>query len=229
MAKLLQLYLMFSYFRFKEISSTQKFLMEQSFCQTPLICMADSQTAGYGQQGRTWNSPVGGFYCSLRYFLPYKSSLCGGLTQDLALTIVKTLDPEANFLKLKWPNDLFSKGEKVGGILVESLPHKDNCLVIIGIGIDLFNLGEVLGLMTNDNLLNLLAPNLFNCLKNWEIQPYIKDFLSWEKYDLFFNQTVELQNYGDNFLISGIDQKGRLIAKKEEKINFFSNTRIVIQ
>jgi BirA family biotin operon repressor/biotin-[acetyl-CoA-carboxylase] ligase len=88
------------------------------------------QWAGRGQMRRSWVSPAGNLYASVRLpdlpsaWVPLVSLLVGsGVRQGLGV--------EA--LRLKWPNDLVLEGTKVGGILLE---ERDGVLVA-GIGVNL--------------------------------------------------------------------------------------------
>jgi len=84
------------------------------------VVIAAQQTAGRGQRGRTWVSPPGGLYLSLvlEPNLPVSDRLL--LTLATAWGVKTSLANLGIPLQLKWPNDLVSEGDKVGGILVES-------------------------------------------------------------------------------------------------------------
>ena len=103
---------------------------------------ADVQTGGRGRLGREWISAPGtGLYCSIivRPNLPFTEYPKLTLTAGLALcTVIETLLPDAPF-GLKWPNDLYCKGRKAGGILVESssfLHADEDGFAIVGIGVN---------------------------------------------------------------------------------------------
>ena len=104
--------------------------------------LAATQLAGKGRLGKSWISPAGtGLYCSivLRPALPFTEFPQITLTAGLALCkAIEDLCPHIPF-GLKWPNDLFSKGKKCGGILVESSnpsSFDDDLFVVVGIGVN---------------------------------------------------------------------------------------------
>lgn len=97
------------------------------------LVWAAEQTRGRGRQGRTWHSPLGGLYIAL-ILRPRPSveptsqlSLVAGLACVEAVRMVCGLSP-----CIRWPNDLFIKGKKLAGILVE----KRDGVVIVGIGVN---------------------------------------------------------------------------------------------
>jgi BirA family biotin operon repressor/biotin-[acetyl-CoA-carboxylase] ligase len=94
------------------------------------LFVADEQTAGKGRKGRAWFSAKGK---SLTFSLLLRpAGRTEGLTALLALAVVRALDDSLEGLAIKWPNDVFLNGKKLGGILAES---KDDS-VVIGLGLD---------------------------------------------------------------------------------------------
>ena len=98
-------------------------------CPPGTVVMAETQTAGRGRYGRTWQSPKGNLYMSL--VLPDM----GKNTPYIAfLTAVAVADSLPDFnVSLKWPNDVLLDGKKLAGILVEKVGDK----VIVGIGMNI--------------------------------------------------------------------------------------------
>ena len=103
--------------------------------------LAEEQTAGRGRQGRSWWAPPGGallLSLLLRPTLP--PSQARQLTIAAGLAAAESIeDVCAVPVELKWPNDLYIRGRKVGGILVESRLSPDGRALdhaIVGIGIN---------------------------------------------------------------------------------------------
>lgn len=103
----------------------------------PLLVSASRQTAGRGRLGRAWQSDDAALTFSIALPLPAELDL-SGLSLAVGCTVADTLDPGAKRIRLKWPNDLFLDGAKLGGILIETvpLPHERRG-VVIGIGLNL--------------------------------------------------------------------------------------------
>jgi BirA family transcriptional regulator, biotin operon repressor / biotin---[acetyl-CoA-carboxylase] ligase len=95
-----------------------------------MLFVAEEQTSGKGRKGRAWISAKG---ASLTFSLLLRPApRTDGLTALFALAVVRALDGFVGGLAVKWPNDIFFGGKKLGGILAES---KDDAAVI-GLGLD---------------------------------------------------------------------------------------------
>ena len=96
-----------------------------------LVC-SSRQTQGRGQRQRQWVSPEGNIYLST--LLNTRTAIDGRLALEIALNILQMPSLQNLYLQVKWPNDLYSRQGKWGGILVEPIsPHQ----VIVGVGINL--------------------------------------------------------------------------------------------
>jgi len=103
-----------------------------------LVVFADYQTAGRGRLGRSWQSPRGASILASTLLLePHRNDLAGrivlaaGVAACEAIRQVTELSPS-----IRWPNDLYLAGRKVGGILVESRTTRAARAYIVGIGIN---------------------------------------------------------------------------------------------
>lgn len=103
------------------------------------LVIAEEQTAGRGRNGRSWSSGAGaGLWLTL-----VERPRAGGGIDVLSLRIGLRLAPVLERwsdaeVRLKWPNDLYVRGRKLAGVLVEArwrgaLPD----WVAIGIGVNL--------------------------------------------------------------------------------------------
>lgn len=101
------------------------------------LVVADTQTAGKGRRGRSWESPAGkNIYFSLILkpdFAPDKAPM---LTLVMAMAVFRALEHYGS-LGIKWPNDIVLNGKKICGILTEmSLQQNRIGHVVIGVGIN---------------------------------------------------------------------------------------------
>ncbi len=129
------------------VGSTNSVLLDRARqgSMTPTLLMALAQTQGRGRLGRSWIAQAG---ASLTFSLalPLPRSDWSGLSLVVGLALAEALDAPAATqpprIGLKWPNDLVLQSpggvlpRKLGGILIESLPHADGRLAIIGIGLN---------------------------------------------------------------------------------------------
>lgn len=123
------------------IDSTNRFLSDRSveIGRNALICLAESQTAGKGRNGRAWVSPFGSnIYLSLACKYPGGPASISGLSLALGVAVLRALSASGiEGPGLKWPNDLLWNGKKLGGILIElSGDVHGPCTVVVGLGLN---------------------------------------------------------------------------------------------
>lgn len=104
------------------------------------LLIASRQTAGRGRRGRPWASSDGASLTfSLRHAFALAPAALAGLSLALGCALAEALEREGGpVLQLKWPNDLWYDGGKLGGVLIElSSPRASSSLVVAGVGINL--------------------------------------------------------------------------------------------
>jgi BirA family biotin operon repressor/biotin-[acetyl-CoA-carboxylase] ligase len=103
------------------------------------LIVANTQTAGRGRMGRTWRSePGAGIWLTL-IERPTDAGALEVLSLRIGLALAPALDAFADQrVQLKWPNDLYLRGRKLAGILVEARWREGRPeWVAIGVGINL--------------------------------------------------------------------------------------------
>ncbi|MDR2646655.1 MAG: biotin--[acetyl-CoA-carboxylase] ligase [Oscillospiraceae bacterium] len=98
------------------------------------LIAAERQTAGRGRGGKTFFSPVGGLYFSLFLACDLSDDTLA-LTPRVALGVSRVMARHGVSLGIKWVNDLFRDGKKVGGILTQVVDTKR---YVVGVGMNLF-------------------------------------------------------------------------------------------
>lgn len=99
------------------------------------VVVADAQSAGRGREGRRFASPPGGLYASLLVAVG-PLDLPGPVVAASALAVAEAVEEAAGVTAaLKWPNDVWVRGSKVGGILLESAAGA-RPLVTVGVGVN---------------------------------------------------------------------------------------------
>lgn len=124
-----------------EIGSTNDFLLQQAALDAtmPRVCLAEVQSKGRGRRGRTWVSPFGAnLYFSLLYRWPPGMAL-SGLSIALGVAVAELLaDFGSDDVGIKWPNDLYWRGRKLGGLLVDiSGDARRGCDIVAGLGLNI--------------------------------------------------------------------------------------------
>lgn len=102
------------------------------------LVLADRQTAGRGRKGRSWQSPPGAGIWLTLLERPIDESGLAVLSLRAGVAAARTLDGFADdVVRVKWPNDLYVREGKVGGILVEARWRAGRPdWVAIGIGVN---------------------------------------------------------------------------------------------
>ncbi|GAA9346556.1 biotin--[acetyl-CoA-carboxylase] ligase [Helicobacter pylori] len=122
---------------FDSLPSTQTYLLEKlksNELKAPVLVLAKNQSAGIGSRGNIWE----GVESALTFSLALNAS---DLPKDLPMQanalylgflfkeVLKELGSQT---WLKWPNDLYLGGQKIGGVLVNA--YKD--MRVCGIGVN---------------------------------------------------------------------------------------------
>jgi BirA family biotin operon repressor/biotin-[acetyl-CoA-carboxylase] ligase len=121
------------------IDSTNRALMDADPNEDPQALLAEFQSAGRGRRGRDWRSPFGAnLYLSISWTFPMWPQQLPALTLAVGVVCARVLHAAGlDGLRLKWPNDLFVDGRKLGGILIEQRGESTGtCRVIVGVGIN---------------------------------------------------------------------------------------------
>lgn len=108
---------------FDELDSTNTFAAQlaEDVANDGVIVLADRQTRGRGQHGRSWQSPPGrSVLLSVLCFPPLALRRAAVLTAWAAVAVCDTVRQATEArAKIKWPNDVLLQGRKVCGILTE--------------------------------------------------------------------------------------------------------------
>ncbi len=129
----------------KEVDSTNTYLKQMLANNEPVAegtaIMAESQTAGRGQQLNKWYSTtresLAFSFVISPAFLPIARQY--DLTRMVSLGVYDALRPlVGDQLKIKWPNDIYIGDRKLGGILIENQVQGGNIRhTVVGIGLNI--------------------------------------------------------------------------------------------
>jgi BirA family biotin operon repressor/biotin-[acetyl-CoA-carboxylase] ligase len=224
------------------INSTNSYLVERSQNNAPsgFVCFAEHQTAGKGRRGRQWVSPYGSnIYVSILWRFQ-QGGIAGtaGLSLAIGVAVIRALKQHnISDVGLKWPNDIYSQGKKLGGILIEVAGEADGpCAAVIGLGLNLFlsetqaqgitqawtDLTKVLGEnpLFRNKLAATVLDHILSITNGFEVVG-IKTYLDeWRSYDCLKGHTATLfigQQQVDG-IVEGIDDNGLLLIKRSDGI-----------
>lgn len=103
------------------------------------LVVAETQNAGKGRRGRSWESPKGSSISMTILLRPdFKTDLAPMLTLVMAHSIAAAVQEQTGAeVGIKWPNDLVMNRKKICGILTEMSAGTDGIhYVLIGVGIN---------------------------------------------------------------------------------------------
>lgn len=199
-----------------------------------LVC-SSKQTQGRGQRQRQWVSPEGNIYLST--LLNTRTAIDGRLALEIALNILQMPSLQNLDLQVKWPNDLYSRQGKWGGILVEPIsPHQ----VIVGVGI---NLEPVLKAQIDQHATSLRELGLQDISRIQliaELYIAIQQASAWFDHDCynlaarfnhyaaFINQAVEFEDHSGvcSGIFQGIQDDGSVNIETPDGLKQFYQGRL---
>jgi BirA family biotin operon repressor/biotin-[acetyl-CoA-carboxylase] ligase len=107
---------------------------------TPLVVVARAQTSGRGRLGRKWVSEDrGNLYASFAFRPELRPSRMQDFTLWMGVNVCEALANSCRIdVGVKWPNDIFHGGRKLGGMLTEARIDADHTRdVVFGLGLNL--------------------------------------------------------------------------------------------
>ena len=219
-------------FRFNEIDSTNNFLLSQNYNNKSQLCIAEKQTNGKGQYGRLWQQQRQSALFSLKIELLASINL-NGLSLVAGLAVIYVLEKNYNIqnLSLKWPNDIFLNGKKLGGILIENILYGNVQYPVIGIGLNIKsnNFTSIdQNINTEQLILRIVDSLLFNILQFEKLG--FKSFKDkWRKYDFLSKNKIKINYKKYKGISAGVNDNGCLIFKNNSiEVIIYSSSQINI-
>lgn len=198
---------------FETLPSTQKYLIEQlqkNTLEAPIGILALQQDAGVGSRDNEWSGGRGNFFTSIAVKLQ-------DLPKDLSLAsasiyfsyiMKQTLVNLGENVWLKWPNDLYMKNEKIGGIITQKV--KDT--LVCGIGTNLKKSQNGYSALQSDISSQFLLDKYLLKLEKF---PNWKEIFS--EYEIEFEQSrefsVHIENYKKSLVDACLQDDGSLIIE----------------
>jgi BirA family transcriptional regulator, biotin operon repressor / biotin---[acetyl-CoA-carboxylase] ligase len=105
------------------------------------VCISELQHAGRGRLGRRWIAPFGaGIAMSVGWSFSDMARTLPALSLGVGVAVARALGRAgAAGASLKWPNDIWFRDRKMGGVLIELRAEAQGpAHVVIGIGINVF-------------------------------------------------------------------------------------------
>src|SRR6056297_3081319 len=113
------------------------------------VCVTDNQTEGRGQYKHAWQSAKDKSLTFTIAFKPGSGDRLPLLTLCCALGVTRAVDKAGiDNCEIKWPNDLLINGQKIAGLLTESVfmgRSPERVLVGIGLNVNQVSFGDGIG------------------------------------------------------------------------------------
>ncbi len=102
------------------------------------VVLAEHQWQGRGRRGRQWQAPYAqNILLSLRHRYDHWPAHIASLSVFLGLAVVRLLREQNIPASIKWPNDIWLEGRKLGGILIDTRGEAaSGCELIVGCGLN---------------------------------------------------------------------------------------------
>ena len=189
------------------------------------VVVAEEQTVGRGRRGATWLSEPGvGLWMSIVLGTDDRSPALPLVVGVACAQAIECLVPALR-VGIKWPNDLFVAGRKVGGVLCEGSGGTQ----VVGVGI---NVREPAGgfpeeiaasatsleaagakALSRSDLGGAVAEHVIRLLDAKE--PYQAAAVELADRDLLAHRTVDTEQEGKG-VARGIDPEGRLVLERSD-------------
>lgn len=189
------------------------------------LCLAETQTAGRGRRGHTWVQPFASGL-ALSCGVPLKVSRAEGLAIAMAVAVAEAL-ASCGFpgIGLKWPNDIYARGAKLGGVMVEAAGGRAP-RAVVGVGLNV-HVAPALGGRVTVALADLVPPPSRNVLaievaralasallefEHAGFEPFARKFA---QLDVLAGHRVQLANGDDTVtgVARGIGSRGEIVVE----------------
>lgn len=222
------------------ITSTIDWLKAKSTALVcPHVCLAEKQTQGRGQMNRYWHTPFAtnvNLSCAWRFQKEVRE--LEGLSLAIGICVARALAAYGltQHVRIKWPNDIYWKDNKLAGILVDTENQgAGNTFAIISVGINVNMLPELEGKITQpwtslslvlgspqdrNKMAGLLIDQLLQDIKIFSLQGFAPFLADWPHYDYLREKSVTLKNAQGIFsgIAKGVDHRGHLLIGTESGV-----------
>lgn len=230
-----------------EVDSTNNYaakLLLEGKLKHGTVILAERQLAGKGQRGKVWSVSSGnqftGTYFMETVFLSVENLVYFNMSVALAVSEATQVFTTEK-VEIKWPNDIFVRDKKMGGILIET-NWRDNRIssAIVGIGVNIDPIPGVDHAISISEIsmktpgkyeflieLSTKLNHYFELLRKGENELIKKSYLDklWKKGESIL--LIDLLK-GKNFegTILGVDARGDILIDTQEGECIFHNHEI---
>jgi BirA family biotin operon repressor/biotin-[acetyl-CoA-carboxylase] ligase len=187
------------------------------------IVTASEQSAGRGRQGRTWTAPAG------------RALLLSAIVRDLSrrdallplavpVAVAAACDGfVASRCDIKWPNDIWVRGRKLAGILLEGRPQEGWAVLGVGLNVgtqagefpdELRDVATSLAIEgEGDPGVEAVLTAVLHALDDWLLRSPRDILTAWRERDALAGREVRWN--GGEGIAAGLDESGALLVETE--------------
>jgi BirA family biotin operon repressor/biotin-[acetyl-CoA-carboxylase] ligase len=207
-------------------------------------CSSELQHAGRGRRGRRWIAPFGaGAALSVAWTFRDGAAALGALSLAVGVAVARALGRAgARGVALKWPNDIWFKDRKMGGVLIELRAEAGGLAhVVIGVGINVAltvearreiesggdgvaAVADACGAAPSRNLVvGAILDELLSMLGEFEREGFAAFRDEWTRLDALAGRPVRvlLADKGCCGRARGVDRDGALLLETEDGVRRF--------
>lgn len=224
------------------LPSTNTALMERARAgrAEPIALVAERQSAGRGRMGRQWLSEApdeGPAPLTFSIGLPLAPRDWSGLSLAVGLAVAQSLHAD---IQLKWPNDVWLHGRKLGGILIETASMGAMRYAVIGIGINIGPraaeglrtppawLQELLPDSDAAQAFGLIAPAVVKAVLDFAEQGMEPLRAAYQARDALYGRGVVCSD-GLSGIARGIDAQGALLLETAQGLQKISSVEVSVR
>jgi len=197
------------------------------------VCLAEQQQAGRGRLGRSWLSPPAASLAgSLLWRFHLSAAALSGLSLATGIAVARALrNFDVTEVGLKWPNDVWWRERKLGGILLESGGGPNVFAVVAGVGLNValpppaatvidqpwVDLREILGVehISRNRLAASLISELIETFVRFQEGGFADLTAEWAEFDRVAGRRVRLTLPNTTLIgiARGVDATGALLLE----------------
>ncbi|HVV69870.1 MAG TPA: biotin--[acetyl-CoA-carboxylase] ligase [Gammaproteobacteria bacterium] len=203
----------------------------------PHICLAEEQTHGRGQMNRYWHTPFAtNVNLSCAWLFQKEIQQLEGLSLVVGICVVRALAAYGltKHVRVKWPNDIYWKNNKLAGILVDTESRglgKTFAIISVGLNVNMVptfedkisqawtSLSLILGNpQDRSKMAGLIIDQLLTDLEVFDKQTFAAFVTDWQRHDYLREKSVTLKNAQGTFsgVAKGIDGRGHLLIRTDD-------------
>lgn len=212
-------------YNFDEIDSTNDFADRIKERGEDCIITARRQTNGHGTKGRSFISDSGGLYVTkLSFYADFPAGDVFKIMINTSVAACRTLERFFVNPGIKWPNDIYARGKKICGILINNTFRGTNISrSVVGIGLNIENslpreLEDIAINMRDAGAKDYSFESVRDALiAELQIEHSVEEY---KKYLFFLGEKIRILQNGESEQVKAVDvdELGRLIVEGKDGI-----------